>query len=55
MELTDVELGELHSLLFEHVLYGPDEVVYGDDGITYRLILEKVDNEAKRRGLWWAK
>ena len=53
--LTDIELGELHSLLHNHVYCGPDEVVYGDDGITYRLILEKVTNEAKARKLWWAR
>lgn len=55
MELTDIELGELYSLLHEHVYYGPDSVVYGDDGITFRLILEKVDDEAKRRKLWWSR
>lgn len=57
MELTDDELGALHSCLYEEVFYGDDEVVYGDSeyAITLRQALGKVDDEAKRRKLGWAR
>lgn len=58
--LTDDELFEIHSLVYDKVYYGDDEVVYGttEEGklIQVRLLsaLRKVDNEAKVRELWWA-
>lgn len=60
MELTDEELDELHSLLQETLLYGDDDLVYmtTEDGRIQneRLssIQREVENEAKRRGRWWA-
>lgn len=53
--LTDEELEELQSVLYDRVYYGDDEIVYGKKGDTLRRILRKVDNEAKRRGFWWAR
>ena len=59
--LTDEELFEVHDLVYNKVYYGDDEVVYkaSEEGslIHDRLssVLRKVDNEAKRRGLWWAR
>ena len=54
MELTDDELSHLHTLLFDEVLYGDDDVVYGDgkEAASLRSALEKVEDEAKRRKLW---
>jgi hypothetical protein len=57
--LTDDELFEIHSLVYDKVYYGDDEVVYRttEEGslIHDRLssVLRKVDNEAKVRELWW--
>lgn len=53
--LTDEELEELHSVMYDHCHYGDDSVVYTSAGDTARRVLRKVDNEAKRRGLWWAR
>lgn len=59
--LTDEELFEVHDLVYDKVYYGDDEVVYSTSPegslIHDRLasVLRKVDNEAKRRGLWWAR
>jgi hypothetical protein len=55
LELDDEELSELHSLLCDYLLYGPQGVVYGSEGDTLRIIAEKVTDEAKRRRLWWAR
>lgn len=52
--LTDDELDELHSFLQDECLYGDDNIVYGSDGDLLRRVLRKVENEAKRRGRWWA-
>ncbi len=60
LSLTDEELDELHLLLQGELLYGDDELVYmtSENGKLQneRLtsILRKVENEAKRRGRWWA-
>lgn len=61
MELTDDELSGLSDLLTEELLYGDDEVVYGttESGAEKNKVLSsiqgKVFNEAKARGLWWAR
>lgn len=54
IELTDDELYHLHSCVYEEVMYGDDEVVYGDSdyAISLRSALDKVTNEAKQRKLW---
>jgi hypothetical protein len=56
MELTDEELSGLHDILFERVMYGDDEIVYGDgpEAVLARTLLEKVTDEARQRGFWWA-
>ena len=56
MDLTDAELDCLHSCVYEEVHYGDDEVVYGDSdyAVGLRSVMKKVDDEAKRRGLWGA-
>jgi hypothetical protein len=61
MDLTDEELTEVHSVIYDEVYYGEDEVVYKTTErgtlINERLssALEKVESEAKNRKLWWAK
>ena len=54
MDLTDEELGELHSVLQDLTLYGDDDIVYTSAGDRVRAIQRKVEDEAKRRKLWWA-
>jgi len=56
MELTDDELSELFDVLYDNVYYGEAEIVYGNTlrGVARRSLLKKVDDEASRRGLWWA-
>lgn len=53
--LTDEELDELHSFLQNETMYGDDNIVYGSDGDILRRIQQKVENEAKARGRWWAR
>jgi succinate dehydrogenase flavin-adding protein (antitoxin of CptAB toxin-antitoxin module) len=59
MELTDEELDELHSLLQETLLYGDDELVYSTtesgrlQNERLSSVQRKVEDEAKRRKLWW--
>lgn len=53
--LTDEELDELHSILYDYVMYGDDSIVYTEEGDVARSIERKVFNEAKRRGRWWAR
>jgi hypothetical protein len=57
MNLTDEELEHLYSCVYDEVYYGSDEVVYGDGdyAVGLRSVLGKIEDEAKRRGLWWAK
>ena len=55
MELTDQELEEIHSVMYDHVYYGDDSIVYGPAGDLARAALGRVEDEAKRRGLWWAR
>ena len=54
MILTDAELESLHSVLYDEVYYGDDEIVYGDglEAVNLRSALKKVEDEAKRRKLW---
>ena len=54
--LGDDELMHLHSCVYEEVYYGDDEVVYGDGdyAVGLRSTLAKVEDEAKKRKLWWA-
>lgn len=54
IEFTDAELSAVHSVLYDEVYYGDDEVVYGNDPhtIALRTALAKVEDEAKRRNLW---
>lgn len=60
IDFTDDELMEIHSVVYDEVYYGDDEVVYKttEEGalIHDRLhsALQKVDDEAKKRQLWWA-
>lgn len=56
MELTDDELTHIHSCLHDEVHYGNDEVVYGhgEYAVGLRSALRKVEDEASKRGLWWA-
>jgi len=56
VELSDEELKHIHSCVYDEVYYGDDEVVYGDGeyAVGLRSVLKKVDDEASRRGLWWA-
>lgn len=57
MELTDDELMAVHSCLYDEAYYGDDEVVYGNGeyAVSLRTALAKVEDEAKRRKLWWAR
>ena len=54
MDLTDAELSAMHSVLYDEVYYGDDEVVYGNSphAIALRTALAKVEDEAKKRGLF---
>lgn len=56
MELTDEELGALHSIVQDEAMYGDDEIVYGDgpEAVMVRLLWDKLTEEARRRKLWWA-
>lgn len=56
-ELTDEELSALHSILENEALYGDDEIVYGDgdDAVMLRILVRKVEDEARKRRLWWAR
>lgn len=55
MDLTDEEFEALHSCLYDEVYYGDDNIVYGSDGDILRSALGKVEDEAKRRKLWWTR
>lgn len=61
MRLNDEELGELADLLTQELLYGDDELVYmtSEYGKRQNELLSsisgKVRDEAKGRGLWWAR
>lgn len=47
--LTNEELEELHSVLYDYVYYGDDHIVYGSEGDLARSALGKLDDEIKRR------
>lgn len=51
MTLTDEELIELHSIIFDRALYGDSEIVYGDgpEAVLTRTILGKLRDEIKAR------
>lgn len=49
MELTDAELDEIHSVLYDYCYYGDDYIVYGSEGDLARSALGKLDDEIKRR------
>lgn len=49
MELTDAELEEIHSVLYDYVYYGDDHIVYGSEADLARSALGKLDDEIKRR------
>jgi hypothetical protein len=53
VELTDDELDQVWSVLYDEVYYGDDDIVYGDTPRVHALrsALEKVTSEAKRRKL----
>ena len=53
--LTDDELDELHDILYDYCYYGDEEIIYTEKGDVARSVLKKVENEAKRRGFWWAR
>lgn len=57
MNFSDEELSELHALVYHEVMYGDDEIVYGDgpQAVITRRLLDIVTEEAKTRGLWWAR
>jgi hypothetical protein len=55
MELSDVELEMLHTIVFDECIY-PSQGKYDDE--ETKLISDlfrKVSDEAKRRGFWWAR
>lgn len=54
MDLTDEELNEIWSVLYDKVYYGDDDYVYGDspEAVAGRSALEKLRAEIKRRNLW---
>lgn len=51
MNLTDEELDAIESVIYDHVFYGPDEIVYGDgpEAVTIRDAWSKLYNEQKLR------
>lgn len=55
MNFTDEELDAVHSCLYDEAYYGDDEVVYGNGeyAVNLRTALAKVEDEAKKRKLWW--
>lgn len=55
MELTDDEVGVLHELLVEAVVYNNPEDFNDDDRALLSSIMAKVMNEAKNRKFWWAR
>ncbi len=56
MELTDEELNVVHDVVYGEVMYGDDEIVYGDgdDARNLRSALIALTVEAKKRKMWWA-
>jgi hypothetical protein len=57
MHLSDEELSVVHDVVYDKVMYGDDEWVYGDsaDAKSLRSALIALVAEAKHRGMWWAK
>lgn len=51
MDLSDDELMEIHSVVYDEAYYGPDEIVYTEKGDLLRRALGKIDAEIERRKL----
>lgn len=49
MDLTDDELEEIFDVLYDHVYYGEDEIMYTSQGDILRSALGKVEDEIKKR------
>lgn len=51
MDLSDDELMALHSVAYDEVYYGDNDVVYGDGdyAVALRSALKKVTHEAEQR------
>lgn len=46
---SDEELDAVHSVLYDEVYYGDDEIVYTDKGDVLRRALGKVEDEIEKR------
>jgi hypothetical protein len=49
MELSNEELEEVFDILYDHVHYGDDSIVYGPAGDLARAALERVEDEIEKR------
>lgn len=56
MHLSDAELNILYDIAFDKMMYGDDEIVYGDgdEAVALRLAVSALRAEARNRGFWWA-
>lgn len=57
MNLSDEELNVLYDVVYDKVMYGDDEWVYGDskDAKNLRSALIAIVAEGRHRGMWWAR
>lgn len=57
MHLNDEELNVLYDIARNEMMYGDDEIVYGDgaEAVALRSAVVALHAEARSRGFWWAK
>lgn len=57
MHLSDDELNILYDVANDKMMYGDDEIVYGDgaEAVALRSAVIALRAEARNRGFWWAK
>jgi hypothetical protein len=55
MELSDAEFEMLHNIIFDECIYPSPSKYSEEDTELISDLFEKVSDEAKRRGFWWAR